>query len=363
MWERLVGQEQAVVALQRAVLRPTHAYLLVGPPGSGVDVAARCLAAALLGGDDDVAGRVLRGVHPDVVEIEPEGTFFLTAQAETVIREVYASPVDGPRKIVVLLEAERMNDEAANRLLKTLEEPPPNAVVVLVAGNAEMLPATVRSRCQRIELRAVPDAVVAGALVADGIDPERAGVVAGLAAGDLGRARLLAGGLARVRDVAVRVPARLDGTGAQAALLAEEVEAVVHDAVAETRATQREEEVALENEHRERGYPDRVARAATNRLRTRHKRQDRRGRVEALREAVTAIETVYLDALVGAAIRNPDREPPVLATDAVIAALDACREARVALASNPNETLLLEWLLLALPAGTPPLPARANTAR
>ena len=126
MWERIVGQERAVGLLQRAAERPVHAYLLVGPRGSGLEDAARCFAADVIApaGDPRVQDLVLRGMHPDVVEFEPEGNQILVAQAAAIIREAHRAPIEAERKVVAVLEADRLNEQASNKLLKTIEEPP-----------------------------------------------------------------------------------------------------------------------------------------------------------------------------------------------------------------------------------------------
>ena len=90
-WAHVPGQDHAVAQLQaRAATRPVHAYLLVGPRGSGVEEAARCFAASLITGDDDERSwdLVLRGVHPDVVEIDPPATQIRIEDAQAVVDEV-----------------------------------------------------------------------------------------------------------------------------------------------------------------------------------------------------------------------------------------------------------------------------------
>ena len=154
-WARVVGQDRAVAQLQRSAARPVHAYLLVGPRGSGVEEAARCFAAAVIApdGDDRAWDLVARGVHPDVVEVDPPATQIRVEDAQLIVDEVSRSPIEGERKVIVLFDAERLrlNEAAANKLLKTLEEPPPRAMVVLVTAGADQLLPTIRSRCQRVD--------------------------------------------------------------------------------------------------------------------------------------------------------------------------------------------------------------------
>src|SRR4029077_13473390 len=140
-WARIPGQDRAVVQLQRAASRPVHAYLLVGPRGSGIEEAARCFAAAVVApdGNDRSWDLALRGVHPDVVEVDPPATQIRVEDAQLIVDEASRSPLEGGRKVILLFDAEllRLNEAAANKLLKTLEEPPPRAMIVLVTSGAD----------------------------------------------------------------------------------------------------------------------------------------------------------------------------------------------------------------------------------
>src|SRR5882762_10053481 len=172
-WGRIVGQDRAVSVLRGAATRPVHAYLLVGPRGSGIEDAARCFAAALVSSDPDERSwdLVLRSVHPDVIEVDPRATQIRMEDAQGIIDEVYRSPIEGPRKAAVVWDVDRLNDAAANKLLKTLEEPPAAAVLVLVTATAGGVLPTVRSRCQRVDFVPLPESVVEAALLGDGVEP------------------------------------------------------------------------------------------------------------------------------------------------------------------------------------------------
>jgi DNA polymerase-3 subunit delta' len=361
-WARIPGQERAVTQLQRAATRPVHAYLLVGPRGSGIEDAARCFAAALITTDTSSTedgerawDLVLRGVHPDVVEIDPPATQIRIEDAQTVVDEVSRSPIEGERKVVMLFDAERLrlNEAAANKLLKTLEEPPPRAVIVLVTSGADQLLPTIRSRCQRVDFAYLGADAVEAALVADGIPAERAALLAGLAGGRIDRARELDGRLGPVRDAFVGAASSVDGTGGAVAEQAERVQDAIQGALSELEAAQAAETEQLATDLEAAGYPERTQRAQLRRLEERHKRAHRRARVDALVEGITALESVYRDALAGSveARLNTDRELLAVSPRGAAAALDACRDARLALAEfNPNESLLVERLLLHLPA-------------
>ena len=339
-WDRVVGQDKAVELLQRAAERPLHSYLLVGPRGSGIEEAARCFAAALVApdGDERAWDLSLRGIHPDVVEIDPPANQIRVDDAQTIVDEVFRSPLEGERKVIVVFDAERMNDAASNKLLKTLEEPPHRAVLVLVTAGADQLLPTIRSRCQRVDFAFLGPDAVATALAGSGVDPDRARLVAGLGGGRIDRARAIDGRLASVREAFVSTAAALDGTGSAVAVRA--------DAAQEAEAEQLTTELAGA------GYPERTQRAQLKRLEERQKREHRYARTEALVEGITALETMYRDALVGEGTQalNTDRARLVLDPRAAAQALDACRAARHALAEhNPQEQLLLERLFLHLP--------------
>lgn len=351
MWEQVVGQDRAVAMLQRAARRPVHAYLLVGPRGSGIETAARCFAALLIGADGDE--RVLRGRHPDVVEFRPAATTYSVERdvRDAILPAVHASPVETEHKCVVLLEADRLNPESSNTLLKSIEEPPPRTIIILVAESAAELLDTIRSRTQQIDFGALGTDVLLAELERREVPEARARLAASLAGGRLDRAVALAGPLAGLRDAFVDVPARVDGTGATALALAEGLGELVKDTLAGLETGQAAELEELEAEIDRRQYAPRTATAMRKRITDRQRREGRRARTDAVLEGITAIESVYRDALAdGAPPLNLDRAPLTLNPAEAAKALDACREARAAFEFNPNEALLLERLLLHLPA-------------
>src|SRR5579884_331216 len=354
MWERITGQDRAVALLQRAARRPVHAYLLVGPRGSGVDDAARCFAATMLApdGDDRVERLVLRGMHPDVVEVEPERTVISVQQVrDEIVVEAARAPVEGDHKVIIVFEADRLSDESANALLKTLEEPPPHAHFVLVTDTPDELLETVRSRSQRVDFAALDAHAITDALTGEGFDAQTVALAVPLAGGQLGRARDLAGRLGPLRLAFVEAAAQLDGTAGIAVRLAEGLAAAVQDALAVRKAEHEREAEELDRDIEQRGYTDRAATRLRRKLAERHARHERFERRQLLVEGFTALASVYRDALAAPAPPlNVDREPLVVAPGAAAAALDRCREAREAFEFNPNEGLLLEWLLLHLPA-------------
>src|SRR4051794_20880530 len=177
---------------------PSHAYLFHGPAGAGKRAVARAFAAALLadGAPDpaSVERRVEHGAHPDLTWVTPSGAseMLVGDVDEPVVAAATRTPFEARRRVFVLERAETMSDQVANKLLKTLEEPPAFAHLVLLTSRPGDLLATVASRCQHVRFDAPPVKEVAAALVAEGVAAETAGACARLSLGDAERARALA---------------------------------------------------------------------------------------------------------------------------------------------------------------------------
>ena len=177
--------------------RPSHAYLFHGPAGVGKRSIARAFAAALLAeGAADPEGvreRVMREAHPDLSWVRPSGAAEMRVVdiEEPVIAAAARTPFESARRVFVIEGAETMNDDAANRLLKTLEEPPSFVHLILLSDSWQELLPTVVSRCQRVRFDPLPAQVIADGL--EGVEREQALACARLALGDAGLAARLAG--------------------------------------------------------------------------------------------------------------------------------------------------------------------------
>src|SRR5580658_5172630 len=199
----LVGQELVVDQLERAVAASaanraaavsggaadatggaaaagmTHAWLFTGPPGSGRSLAARAFAAALLCdrqgcGECSSCRQVAAGAHADLLLVRPDGLSYGVRQTRDLVLKAAASPVYGRWRIVLFEDADRATEQAANALLKAIEEPPPRTIWLLCAPSAADLPTTIRSRCRLIVLRTPPTEAVAAILRAEGVAPDLA---------------------------------------------------------------------------------------------------------------------------------------------------------------------------------------------
>ena len=339
-WAGVVGQERAVAQLRAAVEAPVHAYLLVGPRGSGKRALAVAFAAALLSagwsGDDARRHRrlALAETHPDLVLTERTGPWITAEQARDIVDRASRSPIEGTRKVLILDEFHLVVRNAPI-LLKALEEPAPGTVFVVLAEEVPPELVTIASRCVRIDLGSVPVEAIIGRLVSEGIDPPDARQAAEAAAGDLGRARLLATDprLVLRRDHWASVPVQLDATGATAARLVDELFTMIDDAAEPLRVRQAAEEVALEERVTQLGERGAGRKALTER----HKREQRRHRTDELRFGLAILARHYRDELVVSS-----RPVPV---SAALAAIAATAEGLV---RNPNELLQFQALFVRL---------------
>jgi DNA polymerase-3 subunit delta' len=366
VWTRL-RPTPALDRVRRGVERgeSAHAWLLLGPAGSGKTSVAIAMAAALncaveLGtgcGECSSCLRILRRRHPDVHLIAPEGPLIpVDVIREVVVPEAARSPFEGRQKVFVIEDADKMNDPAQNALLKTLEEPQPDTTFVLISEQEEELLETIRSRCRTVRLESVPESSIVELLTAEGVAEEAALLAARLSEGDIDRARSLAldDSARERRNLWVGIPRRL--TSAVDALdAAAEILGVARQAVIERAAVQKAEVTELAESMGE-GRGTATARSA---LAKRHKRELRRLEEDVLAEALSSLASFYRDILVvrssGAdAVVNLDLVNELGSwaaasdiTDAsLLAAAERCIIARASLTHNANQTLAIESTLL-----------------
>ncbi len=346
--------------LNQAAGRPHHAYLLAGPEGCGKQIAARAFAAALLCerggcGECRACRLALDDRHPNEFVVEPEGR---DIHVETVRAEVWhhafrTAPEPG-RKIFVIREADRLNPAAADVLLKVLEEPPADAVLLLLSARPHELPETVLSRCHVVTFQPLAEGFVARTLEGEGIAPALAALCARLSGGNLGRARRLATGPDGLsfRDA-----------GLEALVLAEEgpggALAAAEQVLAAAERYRKGLKEALETELApfldDRGRPEDAYRGAIRRLEERHKRRVKRAERDYVDWVLLAVSAVLRDRIVAAVgggphlLINLDLEPVGSTRMARLAhGLGAVEEARAALAEdiNLNPRLILERAFL-----------------
>ncbi len=229
----VIGHQRVLDLLEDEVASPANSYLFVGAGSVGKATVARRFAAALLCPEGaahaepcSTCRRALAGSHPDLVIVEPRTRQTLGVDdARAVVSTAVLSPVEAPRKVFLFEEAGTMTDQAANALLKTLEEPTGSTVFVLVAESEDDLPSTVASRCRSVHFGRVNEADLVDALVSLGIEPERAESIGRVAGGRPGLALSLANSAeaARFRAAWLSIPERLSPVPGHAIALAEEM--------------------------------------------------------------------------------------------------------------------------------------------
>src|ERR1700729_1645066 len=216
----LAGQDAVVAELAAAASGGpgaiTHAWLFTGPPGSGRSVAARSFAAAVLCdahgcGHCPSCRQVAAGSHADLLLVRPDGLSYGVKQTRDLVLRAATAPVYGRWRVVLFEDADRATEQAANALLKAIEEPAPRTVWLLCAPSPDDLPTTIRSRCRLVTLRTPRTAAVADVLVRSGVGTDQALTAALAAQGHIGRARRLATDpqAAARRAEVLRVPAQV----------------------------------------------------------------------------------------------------------------------------------------------------------
>ncbi|MCG6568242.1 DNA polymerase III subunit delta' [Tessaracoccus sp. ZS01] len=374
VFSELIGQERAVATLRRAVEghrhAMTHAWLFVGPPGSGRSNAAKAFAAALQCpqggcGECQECRTTLSGAHPDVTLLRTEQLSIGVDEVRALVGRANMAPVKQRHQIVVVEDADRVTERGADALLKGLEEPAPRTVFLLCAPNPDDVIVTIRSRCRTIKLATPSDEAVTRLLVErDGISPALAAHAARAAQGHVGRARMLARSeTARIRRHEIlTLPGKL--TSVSACLTAAEnlVAAAKEEAEQTTTELDAKEMAALQEAlgigGRGSAKP-RNAQAAIRELEDQQKMRGKRLQRDSFDRVLTELTGYYRDVLVaqtapGVPLVNADLadeiEPVARRStpEQTVHALDAILQARTALEGNVAPLLALESLLISL---------------
>ncbi|MEU1008145.1 DNA polymerase III subunit delta' [Streptomyces sp. NPDC005890] len=399
VWDDLVGQDKVSAVLDAAARdadalvtaaaadeplpeasKMTHAWLFTGPPGAGRNQAARAFAAALqcvspdraLGGTPgcgfcDGCHTALLGTHADVTTVAAVGAEILVKDMRDTVRKSFTSPANGRWQIILVEDAERLNEKSANAVLKAVEEPAPRTVWLLCAPSIEDVLPTIRSRCRHLNLRTPSVEAVADMLVRrDGIEPEVAASAARATQGHADRARRLATDpAARERRAAVlKLPLRLDEVGACLKAAQELVDAAAEDAkqLAEEMDGKETEELKAALGAAQGGRLPRGTAGVMKDLEDMQKRRRTRTQRDSLDVALGDLTAFYRDVLAlqlgtRVAIANADAEDALErlargstpeATLRRIEAIAACREA---LDRNVAPLLAVEAMTMALRAG------------
>jgi len=373
VWDDVIGQESAVATLNRAVIDPgamTHAWLLTGPPGSGRSVAAKAFAAALQCADNGCGTcrecrTALEGTHADVDVIATEGLTLTVKLARELVMLAARRPSLGRWRVIVIEDADRLHERAADALLKALEEPVARTVWILCAPSLEDVIITIRSRSRHVRLRTPPVEAVAALLVRrDGIDPAMATFVARAAQCHVGLARRLARdeGARNRRHEVISLPAKIGSVG-DAVGAAADLDAIAKE---EAGAASTERDVLEKARLLETLGADPSARVQPPHVRAQVSALEREQKTRATRFVRDVIDrslmdllSVYRDALIvhtGATtgLVNQDMTDQVrqlarvLSPERLLGCMDAIGTARERIDANVNTLLALEAMAISL---------------
>lgn len=371
LWDDLVGQPEAVATLSRAATGDgmTHAWLLTGPPGSGRSTAAKAFAAALQCpdagcGECHECRTALSGAHADVTLVATEHVHLRAEDVRPLVALAQQRPSAGRWRVVVVEDADRLNDTSGNLLLKAIEEPPARTVWLLCAPGPDDVLVTIRSRCRQVGLRVPPVRAVAELLERrDGIDPATAAFAARASGSHVGVALRLArdeDARTRRREV-LRLPGSLRGAGGAVLAAGQLVEVAQQEARAATEernAQERDELLAALGAQGLRTLPPAV-RSQVRKLEENQKRRATRAQRDVLDRSLTDLLSLFRDVLVvqlGAGVELTNAEmadeierlaagsPP----EGTLHRMDAIAQARSRVAANVAPLLALEALMVQL---------------
>lgn len=192
----VIGQDRPISVLKRSIAleRVAHAYLFSGIEGCGKRKTALAMVQAVFCGKEDACGtcsscrKVASGQHPDLHILEPDGAFIKIDQVRELQKELAYRPFEAPKKACIIDGAEKLNLSSGNALLKTLEEPPGNALMILITAERSAVLQTILSRCQTLDFQPLPAELIEGRLVREQFPAEAARVAASLSGGSLSRA-------------------------------------------------------------------------------------------------------------------------------------------------------------------------------
>ena len=376
IWADVVGQQAAVQVLSRAALgrtAMTHAWLLTGPPGSGRSTAARAFAAALQCPDGGcgqchACRTAFGGTHADVTVVATEHVQLRVDDVRPLVQTAQQRPSGGRWRVLIIEDADRLNESSGNVLLKAIEEPPERTVWLLCAPSADDVLITIRSRCRHVRLRIPPVADVAELLVRKyGADPAVAAFAARAAQSHIGMARRLAtddGSRIRRREVLL-LPQQISGVGAAVLAAGQLVEVAAEESKAATGERDAVERAALLRSLGAEGSGTLPAavRAQVRQLEENQKRRATRAQRDVLDRALVDLLSLFRDVLVtqlGAPVElvNAELSSQVQQLAAAGAPADTLRRmeaiglARERIGANVAPLLAIEAVMVSLYQGS-----------
>ena len=369
VWDELLGQPEAIAMLQKALTDRAsgiqHAWLFTGPAGSGRSLMAVSFAAALQCENDGCGScqqctLTMAGAHPDVNRLATERVQISIDEVRDLVSKSTMASSVGDYRIAIIEDADRMTERTSNVLLKALEEPESRTIWMLCAPSvADLLP-TIRSRTRNVVLRMPSEEEVSQLLIQrDGVDPAVAAIAARQAQNHVGMARRLA--------LSAEARARRTETLREILAISNLSKAMVAaghllDVAKKDAASMAEERDAQERQNLMRAYglspEDKLPpnlRAEFKALEENQKRRNTRALRDGIDRILTDAESLFRDVMAlqlgaGVALTNPEFEAELVAranlgnANLTVQILDSIAEARLRLAANVRDLLVLEAL-------------------
>jgi len=375
VYSDLVGQEHVIATLEGAVAASrtgeesqemTHAWIFTGPPGSGRSSAAIAFAQALVCANNgcgtcNECRSAANGAHPDVELIRTEGLSIKVEEVRELLTRVSWAPSMGGWRVVVMEDADRLTESAANALLKAIEEPGTRTVWLLCAPTLHDILPTIRSRCRHLQLRTPSAEAVASVLInRDGISPGMAEFAARASQGHIGRAKYLATNdtVRSNRNTIMRLPLQLQSLAAAFAAAQKLVDLATTQANASYEERDEKEIAALQEAYGKGATGRGMATGAAKAVKELEKEQKSRA-TRAVRDSIDGalldIATFYRDVMMvqsgsSEALINTDLSDEINAYAAkhpahtTITKIEAIMDARTNLAHNAAPLLTCEAL-------------------
>jgi len=366
-WEDIFGQIEAVSKLKRFISSGNlgHAYLFAGPQGVGKYTTAKVFASAVNCANGGCGkclccDKIAREIHPDVFQVAPEGNFITIEQIREIKREANLKPFEANFKVYIIDEVEKMTMEAANALLKILEEPPSGVIFILITSNLEGVISTIVSRCYQVYFRPIATNLMVSEIMRRyETDENKAKLVAKISGGIFGNAIEMVDSQRRVkrRESVLSLVEKLNNSDVlELADGANQLIAEIKDFLDELKLKQEAELAEVEKIVVDRACVSRIKK----RLVEKHKRERNKEELGALKDILDVLSSWYRDVLV---LTECSKENLLVNVDyaeklknlsksfslqKAQSALEIIQETRRILRFNVNKQLVLEVMLFGL---------------
>ena len=331
------GQEKAIVQLENALKQPVNSYIFYGNRGTNIEECARIFASRIIENNGVLDQRIQDRLYPDVIEFEPVGVSYRIKEdvRESMLVELFKSPIESSKKVLIIHDAHRLRSDSANSLLKSLEEPPENLVWILIAPERDLVLPTIHSRCFPIQFSTLPSELVFDYLIKNNVNEELAKSVANNSGGRLDRAL----NMSKRNRALVKKAQKLASTlTLNASIVSNSTSQVleIFDEISNSLITENKSKLDLiKKEMKDSGYSEKVQKSVLSASKVRFDSIEKRLKSELIEDFLDYFQTELF-------------ELSKLNTGIIQYQLSIIDEFREKLIYNPNETLFLELLFATL---------------